>query len=50
MAATSTTQIKDTDIVITREFAAPRQLVWDAWTEAGANRKVVRPEGIYDSE
>jgi uncharacterized protein YndB with AHSA1/START domain len=31
MAATST-QIKDTDIVITREFAAPRQLVWDVWT------------------
>ena len=32
MAATST-QIKDTDIVITREFAAPRQLVWDVWTQ-----------------
>lgn len=32
MTATST-QIKDTDIVITREFAAPRQLVWDVWTQ-----------------
>lgn len=33
MTATSATQYKETDIVITREFAAPRQLVWDVWTQ-----------------
>lgn len=46
MAATSTTQIKDTDIVITREFAAPRQLVWDAWTKPEHIEKWFGPKGF----
>ena len=46
MAATSTTQIKDTDIVITREFAAPRQLVWDAWTKPEQIEKWFGPKGF----
>ena len=46
MSATSTTQIKDTDIVITREFAAPRQLVWDAWTRPEHIEKWFGPKGF----
>ena len=46
MAATSTTQIKDTDIVIIREFAAPRQLVWDAWTKPEQIEKWFGPKGF----
>ena len=46
MTATSTTQIKDTDIVITREFAAPRQLVWDAWTKPEQIEKWFGPKGF----
>jgi uncharacterized protein YndB with AHSA1/START domain len=46
MTATGTTQIKDTDIVITREFAAPRQLVWDAWTKPEQIEKWFGPKGF----
>ena len=46
MAATGTTQIKDRDIVITREFAAPRQLVWDAWTKPEQIEKWFGPKGF----
>ena len=45
MTATST-QHKDTDIVITREFAAPRQLVWDAWTKPQHIEKWFGPKGF----
>src|SRR5688500_12897628 len=45
MTATST-QHKDTDIVITREFAAPRQLVWDAWTQPQHIEKWFGPKGF----
>lgn len=46
MTATSTIQIKDTDIVITREFAAPRQLVWDVWTTPEHIEKWFGPKGF----
>lgn len=46
MTATSTTQTKDTDIVITREFAAPRQLVWDVWTKPEHIEKWFGPKGF----
>ena len=46
MTAKSTTQINDTDIVITREFAAPRQLVWDAWTKPEHIEKWFGPKGF----
>ena len=46
MTATSTTQTKDTDIVITREFKAPRQLVWDAWTTPEHIEKWFGPKGF----
>lgn len=46
MTATGTTQIKDTDIVITREFAAPRQLVWDVWTQPNHIEKWFGPKGF----
>src|SRR5688572_2763598 len=46
MTATSTTQIKDTEIVITREFAAPRQLVWDVWTKPEHIEKWFGPKGF----
>ncbi len=46
MTATSTTQTKDTDIVITREFAAPRQLVWDVWTTPKHLEKWFGPKGF----
>ena len=45
MAATST-QYKETDIVITREFAAPRQLVWDVWTTPKHIEKWFGPKGF----
>ena len=44
MAATSTSQYKDTDIVITRDFAAPRQLVWDVWTQPAHIEKWFGPK------
>ena len=46
MTATSTHQVKDTDIVITREFAAPRQLVWDVWTQPKHIEKWFGPKGF----
>ena len=46
MTATSTTQTNDRDIVITREFAAPRQLVWDAWTKPEQIEKWFGPKGF----
>ena len=45
MTATSTQQ-KDTDIVITREFAAPRQLVWDVFTQPQHIEKWFGPKGF----
>lgn len=45
MTATSTQQ-KDTDIVITREFAAPRQLVWDVWTQPRHIERWFGPKGF----
>ena len=46
MTATSTTKTKDTEIVITREFAAPRQLVWDVWTQPKHIEKWFGPKGF----
>lgn len=46
MTATSTTQTNDKDIVITREFAAPRQLVWDVWTQPEHIEKWFGPKGF----
>ena len=46
MTATSTTQTNETDIVITREFAAPRQLVWDVWTQPQHVEKWFGPKGF----
>lgn len=46
MTATSTTQVNDMDIVITREFAAPRQLVWDVWTQPKHIEKWFGPKGF----
>ena len=45
MAATST-QISERDTVITREFAAPRQLVWDVWTTPEHIEKWFGPKGF----
>lgn len=46
MTATSNKQTKDTEIVITREFSAPRQLVWDVWTEPKHVEKWFGPKGF----
>ncbi|HEX6124683.1 MAG TPA: SRPBCC domain-containing protein [Pyrinomonadaceae bacterium] len=46
MTTASTAQYKETDIVITREFAAPRQLVWDVWTEPKHIEKWFGPKGF----
>lgn len=46
MTATSTTKYSDKDIVITREFAAPRQLVWDVWTQPKHVEKWFGPKGF----
>src|SRR5215475_12819686 len=44
-AATFTTP-SDREIVITREFDAPRRLVWEAWTRAEHVRRwLLGPEG-----
>ena len=45
MTATSTSP-KETDIVITREFSAPRQLVWDVWTQPKHIEKWFGPKGF----
>ena len=46
MTATSSTQTNDKEIVITREFAAPRQLVWDVWTQPNHIEKWFGPKGF----
>ncbi len=46
MTATSTTRSSDKEIVITREFTAPRQLVWDVWTEPKHIEKWFGPRGF----
>ena len=46
MTATSTTKTKDTEIVINREFAAPRQLVWEVWTQPKHIEKWFGPKGF----
>jgi len=46
MTATGTTKINDREIVITREFAAPRQLVWDAFTKPEHIEKWFGPKGF----
>ena len=46
MTATGSIQQKETDIVITREFAAPRQLVWDVWTQPEHIEKWFGPKGF----
>ena len=39
-------QAGDLDIVIAREFDAPRELVWQAWTEPGLIKKWWGPRGF----
>ena len=39
-------QHKETDIVITREFDASRQLVWDVWTQTEHVEKWFGPKGF----
>ena len=46
MTATTTTQQNETDIVITREFSAPRQTVWDVWTQPKHIEKWFGPKGF----
>lgn len=46
MTATSTSQANEKDIVITRELAAPRQLVWDVWTQPEHVEKWFGPKGF----
>lgn len=46
MTATSSTQLSDKDIVISREFTAPRQLVWDVWTQPKHIEKWFGPKGF----
>jgi uncharacterized protein YndB with AHSA1/START domain len=43
---TATSMRSDKDIVITREFAAPRQLVWDVWTQPEHIEKWFGPKGF----
>lgn len=45
MKATNT-PAKDTELVITREFEAPRDLVWQVWTEPEHIEKWFGPEGF----
>lgn len=40
------TRTADREIVITRTFDAPRELVWKAWTEAGNLMRWWAPKGI----
>jgi len=46
MTATGSTQNNEKEIVITREFAAPRQLVWDVWTQPKHIEKWFGPKGF----
>ena len=43
---TATQQSKETEIVINREFTAPRQLVWDVWTQPKHIEKWFGPKGF----
>ncbi|MGQ0540356.1 MAG: SRPBCC domain-containing protein [Blastocatellia bacterium] len=43
---TSSKHSKDTELVITREFDAPRDLVWQVWTEPKHIEKWFGPEGF----
>jgi len=43
---TATSSAQNTDIVITRQFAAPRQLVWDVWTTPKHLEKWFGPKGF----
>lgn len=43
-----TTQVGEREIVITRVFDAPRNLVFDAWTERGTPVEVVGASRFYD--
>jgi len=46
MTATSSSKSTDKEIVITREFEAPRQLVWDVWTQPKHVEKWFGPKGF----
>lgn len=46
MTATETSQNNDRELIITREFAAPRDLVWDVWTESQHIEKWFGPRGF----
>ena len=46
MTATSSSKSTDKEIVITREFDAPRQLVWDVWTQQKHVEKWFGPKGF----
>ena len=43
---TATSSAKDTEIIITREFGAQRQLVWDVWTQPKHVEKWFGPKGF----
>jgi uncharacterized protein YndB with AHSA1/START domain len=45
MTAASTAQSSGNEIVITRDFNAPRQLIWDAWTDPKSREKWFGPRG-----
>ncbi len=41
--------VKDREIVVSRVFDAPRELVWEAWTDPEAPREMVGPGRVYES-
>lgn len=47
MTTSTLTQLRD--LVITREFDAPRELVWKAWTKSGLVKEWWGPEGLHDA-
>jgi uncharacterized protein YndB with AHSA1/START domain len=46
MTATETSQNSERELVITREFAAPRDLLWDVWTISEHMEKWFGPRGF----
>jgi len=46
MTATETSQNNERELVITREFAAPRDLLWDVWNEPQHIEKWFGPKGF----
>lgn len=42
------TQVGECEIVVTRVFDAPRDLVFDAWTKEEHLSKMVGPSRFYD--